>query len=384
MHQTGFEYSTRSRPGTYGVLGELVERLLASALLLAAMPVFLAVTVGLLITDGRPILFKNRRLGHRRRPFNMYKFRTLREGAQSLIGAQVLSDRHPEIVSLSTPFGRFLRHTRLDELPQLWNVLKGEMSFFGPRPVRPEIFESLCDGIRGSSVRFSVKPGLVGYAQLFTPHGSSKALRIRFTNRLLSRQPGEWERIRLALYAGWRIVVLVVGSLARSPLARWVAGRKPWSQRGEYLQQTPDGTSVAFHDPRFFSGDGLLQARLTQMSRETFVMNTPHRLHLNGFGSQTFKLKIGFEGRDGQRKRKVATCMGIIVGRKHSSNGYSYQVAYQPASPMNQYLCDQYFLRESIAPPFRTNLLPSLRPRLSHARRRTPASLIRARPGQLG
>lgn len=94
-------------------------------------------------------------------PFTIYKFRTMRMDAE-LSGAQFALDNDPRI----TPVGWFLRRTRIDELPQLWNILRGDMSLIGPRPERPEFMEQLSDEIPGYLDRLGLKPGLSGIAQI--------------------------------------------------------------------------------------------------------------------------------------------------------------------------------------------------------------------------
>src|SRR3546814_779337 len=90
--------------------------------------------------------------------------------------------------NLETPLGRFLRYTRLDELPQLINVLMGDMNLMGPRPVRPEIADVVGGSITQYDLRFSVKPGLVGYTQCLMLHGTPKRMRNRLNARLC-KQP---------------------------------------------------------------------------------------------------------------------------------------------------------------------------------------------------
>jgi lipopolysaccharide/colanic/teichoic acid biosynthesis glycosyltransferase len=95
------------------------------------------------------------------RPFTIYKLRTMRMDAE-ISGAQFAQENDPRI----TPIGRFLRRTRIDELPQLWNILRGDMSLIGPRPERPEFMEQLSDQIPGYLDRLGLKPGLSGVAQI--------------------------------------------------------------------------------------------------------------------------------------------------------------------------------------------------------------------------
>src|SRR5262245_61152539 len=146
---------------------------LALVLIVLGSPLFLIMGILILISDGRPVIYRGERLGRGKKPFTIYKFRTLRRGAQKIIGGQLLSHEH----DLAIRWGGFLRDTRLDELPQLFNILRGDINFIGPRPLRPEVYETLCKDIPGYDVCFLVKPGLLGYSQIFTPHASPKRLR---------------------------------------------------------------------------------------------------------------------------------------------------------------------------------------------------------------
>jgi lipopolysaccharide/colanic/teichoic acid biosynthesis glycosyltransferase len=157
--------------------------ILAIFLIICSFP--LGVLIALIIRgkDGGPVLYKGARLGLNKKIFFMYKFRTLPVGAQNKIGPKLLSHIDP----LHSSFARFFRDTRLDELPQLLNILKGEMDFIGPRPVRPEIYELVCKDIKHYDNRFIVRPGLIGYSQLFSPHSSPKRLRSMIDNLMLKQ-----------------------------------------------------------------------------------------------------------------------------------------------------------------------------------------------------
>ena len=139
---------------------------LALALLIPAAPILAVAALAIRLTSGAPVLYRGARVGRAGHTFTMYKLRTLRPDAeQRLLGLQdVELDRLTE--SEHTRVGRVLRATQLDELPQLVNVLRGDMSVVGPRPIRPVFFEELVVDIPQYWQRLVVRPGLTGFAQL--------------------------------------------------------------------------------------------------------------------------------------------------------------------------------------------------------------------------
>jgi lipopolysaccharide/colanic/teichoic acid biosynthesis glycosyltransferase len=139
---------------------------IAGTALIVASPLLILMAVGVALTSGRPILYRGPRVGRAGRIFTMYKLRTLRPQAEERIGH--LQDAALDEVTSSehTPIGRLLRATQLDELPQLWNVLRGDMAIVGPRPIRPIFFEQLIEEIPQYWQRLVVRPGLTGFAQL--------------------------------------------------------------------------------------------------------------------------------------------------------------------------------------------------------------------------
>jgi lipopolysaccharide/colanic/teichoic acid biosynthesis glycosyltransferase len=115
------------------------------------------------------VLYRQVRLGKGRRRFTILKFRTMVADAEAKGPVWSMGGKDPRV----TRFGRILRRSRLDELPQLWNILVGEMSFIGPRPERPEFVEQLESQIPLYHLRFAVRPGLTGWAQVNYKYGSS-------------------------------------------------------------------------------------------------------------------------------------------------------------------------------------------------------------------
>jgi lipopolysaccharide/colanic/teichoic acid biosynthesis glycosyltransferase len=154
------------RPRPVDRLLRALDVVLALALLAPAAPILAVAALAIRLTSGSPVLYRGLRVGRAGHTFTMYKLRTLRPDAEDrLRGLQdVELDRLTE--TEHTRVGRVLRATQLDELPQLFNVLRGDMSIVGPRPIRPVFFEELVVDIPQYWQRLVVRPGLTGFAQL--------------------------------------------------------------------------------------------------------------------------------------------------------------------------------------------------------------------------
>jgi lipopolysaccharide/colanic/teichoic acid biosynthesis glycosyltransferase len=139
---------------------------LASLCLLAALPIGLPIALAILVTSGAPVFYRGERVGRGGRVFHMLKFRTLRHGAEGRLGPYLGPELVERTKAETTPLGRWLRAAQLDEIPQLWNVLHGDMSFVGPRPIRPRFFEELAADLPAYWQRLVVRPGLTGFAQV--------------------------------------------------------------------------------------------------------------------------------------------------------------------------------------------------------------------------
>jgi lipopolysaccharide/colanic/teichoic acid biosynthesis glycosyltransferase len=139
---------------------------ISATLLVLFSPVILLLGLGILVTSGRPILYSGARLGRGGQTYHMYKLRTLRPDAEQRLGPYQATELDRLTEDEMTRVGALLRASQLDELPQLWNVLRGQMSIVGPRPIRPVFFEELCVEVPQYWQRLVVRPGLTGFAQL--------------------------------------------------------------------------------------------------------------------------------------------------------------------------------------------------------------------------
>jgi lipopolysaccharide/colanic/teichoic acid biosynthesis glycosyltransferase len=194
-----------------------LDLIIAGALLALTSPIMGALMLLVLLTSGRPVLYRGPRVGRAGRTFTMYKLRTLKRDAEVRLGpyqASALDERTPEEL---THVGRLLRSTHLDELPQLWNVVRGDMSLVGPRPIRPVFFEQLCEDIPQYWQRLVVRPGVTGFAQLRTARDMSWAEKLAHDLEWLAdRSVGLY--LRLVLATTWRVThrgVADVASLLR-------------------------------------------------------------------------------------------------------------------------------------------------------------------------
>ena len=189
---------------------------LASVFLVLALPLALLIALAVVATSGVPVLYRGERVGRGGHLFTMVKFRTLKRGAEQRIGAYLGPELVERTRSEYTAIGRWLRATQLDEIPQFWNVLKGDMSLVGPRPIRPRFFEELAADLPAYWQRLVVRPGLTGLAQV--RHGYETSMADKLAHDL------EWIADRsVPLYlrtvgaTGWRVLRQSARALFRPP-----------------------------------------------------------------------------------------------------------------------------------------------------------------------
>ncbi len=189
-----------------------LDVVLAGSALVALSPVIAAIAVATRLTSGRPVLYRGERVGRYGVVFTMYKFRTLAPDAETRLGPYL----GPELTRLTeqelTPLGRVLRAMYLDELPQLINVVRGDMSLVGPRPVRPAFFDALREEIPQYWQRLVVRPGLTGFAQVRVTREHSWAEKLNHDLEYIAdRSVGLYAAVILG--TGVRVIGRVASSL---------------------------------------------------------------------------------------------------------------------------------------------------------------------------
>ena len=179
--------------------------LVSGAGLIVFSPIALMIALAIKLEDGGPVFFIQERVGKNCRVFPAFKFRSMIVDAEKLTGAVQATENDPRM----TAVGRVLRATAFDELPQLWNIFRGDMSVVGPRPLRPGESDTTADGvqlplsaIRGYEQRHRVRPGLTGVAQIYAPRDLPRTGKFRY-DLLYLRKAGLWLDLRLILTSFW-------------------------------------------------------------------------------------------------------------------------------------------------------------------------------------
>ena len=183
----------------------LFDIIVSGAGLLVFAPIAAVIAAAIKIEDGGPVLFVQERVGKDCRVFPAFKFRSMIVDAEKHTGAIQAVANDPRV----TRIGRVLRATAFDELPQLWNIFRGDMSIVGPRPLRPGESDTTADGVMlplsaipGYEARHRVRPGLTGVAQVYAPRDLPRHGKFRY-DLLYLRRAGLWLDLRLILQSFW-------------------------------------------------------------------------------------------------------------------------------------------------------------------------------------
>jgi lipopolysaccharide/colanic/teichoic acid biosynthesis glycosyltransferase len=183
----------------------LLDMFLAGSGLVVSAPVALIISALIKLEDRGPIFFTQQRVGRYGRHFHALKFRSMVPDAEARVGPVQSGENDPRV----TRMGRIMRATALDELPQLWNIFRGDMSFVGPRALRPGEIEVNGDGsierledVPGFEGRCAVLPGLTGVAQIYAPRDVTRRHKFRY-DKVYIRHQSFWLDVRLILLSFW-------------------------------------------------------------------------------------------------------------------------------------------------------------------------------------
>jgi lipopolysaccharide/colanic/teichoic acid biosynthesis glycosyltransferase len=200
------------------LLLRFLDVVLSAFFLVLTLPVVLPITLLILLTSGTPVLYRGERVGRSGRVFTMLKFRTLKPGAESRLGTYLGEELVRHTQDEFTTVGKWLKATQLDEIPQFVNVLRGDMSLVGPRPIRPVFFEELAHDLPAYWQRLIVRPGLTGLAQVRRGYETSMAEKLAHDLEWIADRSVRLY-LRTVFATGWRIL--------RQSVQRPAPGRRP-------------------------------------------------------------------------------------------------------------------------------------------------------------
>jgi lipopolysaccharide/colanic/teichoic acid biosynthesis glycosyltransferase len=227
----------------------LVDVLVASIALALLLPVLLAIGIAICLESPGPAIYSQERLGQYRRPFRIYKFRTMHAGAERDTGPAWSRVGDPRVTEL----GRALRFTHLDELPQLWNVMRGEMSLVGPRPERDFFIRQFEAVVPGYGGRFAILPGITGLSQIRSGYDTSLRSVRRKTRYDLLYAENESALLDVKIVLGTAFRMTRVAQISWQPIAARVPVIAAVFRRGQltsWSESVPPARNAAYAHAR--------------------------------------------------------------------------------------------------------------------------------------
>lgn len=326
-------------------LNDIYNSCIAILLLILSLPLFLLISLIIIIREGPPVFYKGTRLGKNKEPFRMYKFRTLVKDAEDRLQGDLLGNR----TDLITPTGKFLRDTRLDELPQLLNVLRRDMDIIGPRPVRPEVYEKICCNIVCYDRRFKVRPGIIGLSQVFTPHSTPKEIRSMIDNSLIRKQERFFWNFSILIITAFlmcrALILQSARTLYRKIILEKILRRYQEKRKQERIRTEHTATAYLINDD---TNDEHCLGHIIDINHEAFLLHTTEILPEDFFGTVKLKISVYRILRNGKKTKKAVCECRLYRTIKTDDDSRKYVLMYQPLSPFNSYIIDQYFLYDSV------------------------------------
>jgi len=168
----------------YAVIKRIFDIILSGSGLILSSPLWLVFSLAVELHDGGPVFYTQNRVGKGGKIFKVYKFRSMVSDAEKHTGPVFATENDPRV----TKVGRILRAIGMDELPQLWNIFKGDMSFVGPRAERPELVKKFAEKVANYRNRFAIKPGLTGVAQVYGRYNSPPNQKLHYDLFYIKKQ----------------------------------------------------------------------------------------------------------------------------------------------------------------------------------------------------
>jgi len=195
------------------VLLRFLDVVLSALFLVLTLPVAALIALALVTTSGWPVLYRGERVGRGGHIFTMFKFRTLKRDAETRLGPYLGEELVRRTEEEFAPLGRWLKATQLDEIPQFLNVIRGDMSLVGPRPIRPRFFEELAHDLPAYWQRLVVRPGLTGLAQVRRGYETSMAEKLAHDLEWIADRSVRLY-LRTVFATGWRVLKQSLRGLA--------------------------------------------------------------------------------------------------------------------------------------------------------------------------
>lgn len=283
-------------------------------------------------------------MGKNKKTFVIYKIRTLKQDAEKKFCSKILGpDTNFEVV-----FGKFLRKTRIDELPQLVNILKGEMNFIGPRPVRASIYLKKQRLFLDYDIRFRVKPGLIGPSQILTPATSPLRLRAIIDNRYVRlKEKSSFSSVKFVIFAFCALVSNFFQEINLSFKGKWqtLKGRGCFRDLRCSKRITGHKVNILLTNP-FFKPFTNTNISIIDINHKTMCVKTDQKLEDRKEFFIIIEVLL-------QKKKKIKRIKCKVVSQVMRSCNlkdtlYIYIIHYKPISELNRYMLQQYVLKQSI------------------------------------
>ncbi|MBU0993308.1 MAG: sugar transferase [Proteobacteria bacterium] len=291
-------------------------------------------------------IYSGKRLGKNKKLFNIYKIRTLKLCAEKQFKTDVLCSGS----GLELKFGKFLRSTRLDELPQLFNIFKGDLAFVGPRPERPALYKKQCKNIPGYDLRFSVRPGLIGPSQVLTPHSTPKRIRAFIDNQYITKDNNLFNQLSFFIWVFLKLSLNLVKEVCEIGSDHVsILSKRGIDSNKRKLKRIKNKNAVIYCSDECFEKLDCEYFEIVDMNNEAIHFLTERDLSVDE--ELNFVIEVNVN-RKNKKIKKSSKCKAVVYkknnGRLENSKN-SFVAFYEPISSINQYIMDQYILSLSIA-----------------------------------